>query len=133
MSNTSGSLALALVLVLPAAACSGSFGLSLTATVTTDGVVDPEPPSSCTFSSGGGIGVFTVSPGNAGVSAEPFDVDAPYDAEKLTVTITVGDEELAEDSWNTVDITPDFAETLTATSGTSELVVSVKGVDSCGD
>ena len=129
MMNTTRFFALALL--LPAAGCSGSFGLSLTAAVTTDGVT-AEPTSRCTFSSGSGLGAFSIEAANAGVSAAPFDVDAPYTTETLDLTISVDDVVVAEDSWYTIDITPDFLEHVTTTRGSSDIVVTVQGVDDCG-
>jgi hypothetical protein len=130
MLNTSRALYLGLV--LPAAGCFGNFELSVTSTVTTDGVVDPAPPKQCGSQAGGGVGIFTVSPGNYGTAVEPFVVDAPFDNDTVAVTISVGADVVAEDQWNTSDIGPDFVETVTATSGTSSIEVKVEGVG-CGD
>ena len=125
------SFALAVFVGTHVGGCAGSFGVSLTAAVTTDGVVDPEPPTSCSVSSAAGLGVFTVEPGNVGVSSSPFVIDAPYDETTLEVTVSVEDDVLAQESWDISDITPDFSDSITVSSGTSELVLTVKGVERC--
>ncbi len=125
------SFALAVFVGTHVGGCADSFGVSLTAAVTTDGVVDPAPPTSCSESSAAGLGVSTVVPGNVGVSSSPFVVDAPYDDATLEVTVSVEDEVLAQESWNISDITPDFSDSITVSSGTSELVLTVKGVERC--
>lgn len=132
--------AFAVVVVLPGSACGGSFGLAVTAIVTRDGVVEPDPPSRCTASAGGGLGFFTVDPGNAGVGAPSFEVDVPYDNDTVAAAIfaandngeIVGDA-LVEEEWPRTEVVPGFRETLGASFGTDDIEVIIEGVDGCSN